>query len=210
VVTKTDPSAGAKGTTLVLVEATRQGFTKGRKLNKVGMKAQDTAELFFDDVRVPVANILGQEGKGFVQLMQQLAWERMQNAIRKAAAAEAVLDHTIAYTSERKAFGKPLIDFQNSRHRLAELKTQVQIGRTFVDHCLELLLRGELDAATAAMAKLWLSEMQGRVVDQCVQLHGGYGYMWEYPVARAYADARVQRIFGGTSEVMKEIVARTL
>ncbi len=210
VVTKTDPAAGAKGTTLVLVEATRPGFTKGHKLQKIGMKAQDTAELFFDDVRVPVDNILGGEGQGFYRLMRELAWERMQIAIRNAAAAEAILDQTIAYTRERKAFGRAVLDFQNSRFRLAELKTQVQLGRTFVDHCLDLLLKGELDADTAAMAKLWTTEMQGRVVDQCVQLHGGYGYMWEYPVARAYADARVQRIFGGTSEIMKEIIARAL
>ena len=210
VVTKTDPAAGAKGTTLVLVEADRPGFTKGRKLKKVGMKAQDTAELFFDDVRVPASNILGEEGKGFIQLMHQLAWERMQIAIRNAASAESILEHTIDYTKERKAFKRSVIDFQNTRFRLAELKTQVQIARTFVDHCLELLLKDELDPATAATAKLWVTEMQGRVADQCVQFHGGYGYMWEYPVARAYADARVQRIFGGTSEIMKEIIARTL
>jgi len=207
---KTDPRQGAKGITLVLVEADRPGFRKGRKLKKIGLKAQDTSELFFDEVRVPPANILGEEGRGFVYLMQELAWERMQIAIRNAAQAEAALALTVEYAKERKAFGKAVADFQHNRFRLAEMKTEITIGRTFVDHCLALLMRGELDDATAAMAKMWLTELAGRVIDQCLQLHGGYGYMWEYPIARAYADARVQRIFGGTNEIMREIVARTL
>jgi acyl-CoA dehydrogenase len=153
---------------------------------------------------------LGGEGQGFSLLMQELAWERMQIAIRNVATAEATLEQTIDYTRDRKAFGRPIADFQNTRFKLAEAKTEIQVGRVFVDRCLELVVRRALDPATAAMAKLWCTEMCGRVVDECLQLHGGYGYMWEYPVARAYADARVQRIFGGTSEIMKEIVARTL
>ncbi|HYM30719.1 MAG TPA: acyl-CoA dehydrogenase family protein [Candidatus Cybelea sp.] len=210
VVAKTDPAQGAKGMSLVLVEAGTPGFTKGRNLHKVGLKAQDTSELFFSDVRVPITNLLGEEGKGFKYLMQELAWERLQVAIRNVAMAEAALDHTIAYTRERKAFGHAIADFQNSRFRLAECKTEVQIARAFVDHCLALVVKRELDAASAAMAKLFATETSGRVIDECLQLHGGYGYMWEYPIARFYADARVQRIFGGTSEIMKEIVARTL
>ncbi|MCW5750829.1 MAG: acyl-CoA dehydrogenase family protein [Alphaproteobacteria bacterium] len=210
VVTKTDPKLGARGISLVLVEADRPGFTKGRKLKKIGLKAQDTSELFFDNVRVPPSNMLGEEGKGFAYLMQELAWERMQIAIRNAAVAEAALEETLTYTRQRKAFGRAIADFQHSRFKLAEIRTEVQIGRVFVDHCLSLLMQGELDDATAAMAKLWLSELSGRVIDQCLQLHGGYGYMWEYPIARAWADARVQRIFGGTSEIMKEIIARTI
>lgn len=210
VVAKTDRSQGAKGISLVLVEAGRPGFSKGRKLKKIGLKAQDTSELFFDQVRLPPSNILGEPGKGFTYLMQELAWERMQIAIRNAASAEAALAETLSYTRNRKAFGRPIGEFQYNRFTLAELKTEVQIGRVFVDHCLELLMQDALDDATAAMAKLWLSELSGRVIDQCLQLHGGYGYMWEYPIARAYVDARVQRIFGGTSEIMKEIIARTL
>jgi acyl-CoA dehydrogenase len=210
VVAKTDPAKGAKGMSLVLVEADRKGFSKGRNLHKIGTHAQDTSELFFADVRVPASNLLGEEGQGFKSLMQELAWERLQVAIRNQAMAEAALEHTIAYTRERKAFGSAVIDFQNSRFKLAECKTQVQIGRTMVDHCLGLVVKRELDATTAAMAKLWCSEMCGRITDECLQLHGGYGFMWEYPITRFYADARVQRIFGGTSEIMKEIVARTL
>lgn len=209
-VTKTDPKAGAKGTTLVLVEGDRAGFTKGRNLKKIGLKAQDTSELFFNDVRVPVSNILGGEGQGFYRLMQELAWERMQIAIRNAAVAEAVLEETVAYVNQRKAFGRAIGDFQNTRFKLAEAKTEVEIGRVFVDRCLDLVVKNELDAASAAMAKLWVSEMVGRVIDQCLQFHGGYGYMWEYSIARHYVDARVQRIFGGSNEIMKEIIARSL
>lgn len=210
VVTKTDPNAGAKGTTLFLVEAGTPGFEKGRNLDKLGLKAQDTAELFFDDVRVPASNMLGGEGKGFFCLMQELAWERLQIAIGATATTEAVLEETIEYTKNRSAFGKDLIEFQNSRFKLAEQKTQVQIARVFVDKCIEELLKGELEVATAAMAKYWTSEVENRVIDECLQLHGGYGFMWEYRVARSYADARVQRIYGGTNEIMKELIARSL
>jgi len=210
VVTKTDPTAGAKGTTLFLVEAGTPGFEKGRNLDKLGLKAQDTAELFFDDVRVPAKNMLGGEGKGFFCLMQELAWERLQIAISAAATMEAVLDETIEYTKDRSAFGKNIIQFQNSRFKLAEQKTQVQIARVFVDKCIEELLKGTLDVATAAMAKYWTSDLENKVIDECLQLHGGYGFMWEYRVARSYADSRVQRIYGGTNEIMKEIIAREL
>ncbi len=210
VVAKTDTDAGAQGISLVLVEAERDGFSKGRKLKKIGLKAQDTAELFFDDVRVPMTNLLGEEGKGFIYLMQELAWERMQVAIMGIAAAEAALEQTIAYTKERKAFGRAIGEFQNSRFKLAEMKTEIAIGRVFVDRCVDLLLADKLDVETAAMAKLWVSELQCRVVDQCLQLHGGYGYMWEYPIARAFADSRVQRIYAGTNEIMKELISRTL
>ena len=209
-VTKTDPSQGAKGVSLILVEATREGFTKGRNLDKIGMKAQDTAELFFDNVRVPVSNLLGAEGKGFLMLMQELAWERMQIAIGGIASAESILDETIKYTKERKVFGNPIANFQNTRFKLADLKSQIQIGRVFVDKCLDLIIKKELDASTAAMAKMWCSDLNCKVIDECLQLHGGYGYMWEYRVARAYADARVSRIYGGSNEIMKELVARTI
>lgn len=210
VVTKTDPSAGAKGTSLVLVEAGREGFTKGRRLKKLGMKAQDTSELFFDNVRVPMTNMLGEEGQGFIYLMQELAWERLQVAITAITAAEAAIEQTVAYTKERKAFGRSIADFQNTRFKLAELTTQTQIGRVFVDKCIELVCEGKLDAETGAMAKYWCSDLQCKVIDECLQLHGGYGYMWEYPIARAYADARVQRIYAGTNEIMKEIIGRSL
>jgi len=210
VVAKTDPSAGAKGTSLVLVETDRAGFKRGRNLEKIGMKAQDTSELFFDGVRVPASNILGGEGKGFILLMQELAWERMQIAIGAAAGAEAALQWTLDYTKERQAFGQRVIDFQHNRFRLAEWKTQVQVMRVFVDRLMDELLRGQLDAATAAMAKYWTTDLHCRLLDDCLQLFGGFGYMWEYPIARAYADARVSRIYGGTNEIMKEIVGRTL
>jgi len=210
VICKTDTSVGAKGVSLVLVEADRAGFSRGRNLEKIGLKAQDTSELFFEGVRVPVTNRLGGEGRGFAYLMQELPRERLLIGIGAVAAMEAVLDWTLAYTKERKAFGKPIIDFQNSRFKLAEVKTEVKIARVFLDHCTALHMKGELDVPTAAMCKLWLTETYGRVVDTCLQLHGGYGYMWEYPIARAYADARVQRIFGGANEIMKEIIGRSL
>jgi len=209
-VAKTDPREGAKGISLILVEGDRKGFTKGRNLEKIGMKAQDTSELFFSDVRVPAANRLGAEGQGFGMLMQELAWERLQIAITAMANSEAALDWTIDYVKQRKAFGRAVAEFQNTRFKLAELKTQVQIGRVFVDRCIELVVQKQLDAATAAMAKYWCSDLQCKVVDECLQLHGGYGYMWEYPIARAYADSRVQRIYGGTNEIMKELIARTI
>ena len=210
VVAKTNPELGAKGTSLFVVEAGTPGFSKGKRLKKLGLKAQDTSELFFDNVRVPASRMLGREGEGFIYLMQELPWERMMIAIRAVANAEAAIEWTTEYVRNRKAFGKTVFDFQSTRFKLAELKTEVQVGRVFVDRCIESVLKRELDTATASMAKLWTTEMQCKVLDECLQLHGGSGYMLEYPVTRAYADARVQRIFGGTSEIMKEVISRTL
>jgi acyl-CoA dehydrogenase len=210
VAVKTDPKAGAKGVSLVLVEATREGFSRGRNLEKLGLKAQDTSELFFDNVRVPATNMIGEEGRGFAYLMNELPRERLLVAISAVAVMEAALRWTIDYTRDRKAFGKAIAEFQNTRFKLAEVKTEVTVARVFLDDCVTKFLRGELDVATAAMAKWWLTELQGRVVDTCLQLHGGYGFMWEYPIARAYADSRIQRIYAGTTEIMKEIVARSL
>lgn len=210
VVAKSNPDLGAKGISLFLVEAGTPGFSKGRRLKKLGLKAQDTSELFFDNVRIPGNRLLGHEGEGFFYLMKELPWERMMIAIRAVANAEAAIGWTLDYVRNRKAFGKTVFDFQTARFKLAELKTEVQVGRAFVDRCLESVLVGELDTATASMAKLWCTEMQGRVIDECLQLHGGSGFMLEYPITRAYADARVQRIFGGTSEIMKEVISRTL
>ena len=207
---KTDRSEGARGISLVMVEADRAGFERGRRLKKLGTKAQDTSELFFNDVRVPVTNLIGEEGKGFGYMMQELAWERMHVGIQAVSCCEAAIQWTIDYTKQRRAFGKAIIDFQNSRFTLAEMKTEVQVGRVFLDRCLEAVLEGKLDTTTAAMVKLWTSEMQGKVLDACLQLHGGYGFMWEYPITRAYADARVQRIYAGTNEIMKELIGRTL
>lgn len=207
---KTDPKEGAKGISLVIVEADRPGFARGRNLEKIGNKAQDTSELFFDNVRVPPSNILGAEGKGFSYLMQELPQERLIVGLAAVAIMEAALEWTLAYTRDRKAFGRPIADFQNSRFKLAEVATEVQVARVFVDKCLELHIAGQLDVPTAAMQKWWLTELEGRVLDICLQLHGGAGFMWEYPIARAYADARVHRIFAGTTEIMKEIVARSL
>lgn len=210
VAAKTDTAAGAKGVTLVLVETDRPGFKRGRNLKKIGQNAQDTAELFFEDVRVPPSNILGEEGRGFACLMNQLPRERMLVAIGAVAMMEAALGWTVEYTRERKAFGKAIADFQNTRFKLAEVKTEITVARTFLDRCLELFLEDKLDTTTAAMAKWWLTELEGRVLDTCLQLFGGYGYMAEYPIARAYADARVHRIYAGTTEIMKELVARSL
>jgi len=209
-VAKTDPNAGAKGTSLVLVEGGDEGFDKGRRLKKLGLKAQDTSELFFDNVRIPADRILGEEGKGFIYLMQELAWERLQVAISAAQAIETALDMTVEYCKERRAFGQALIEMQNTRFKLAEVKTIAQVARTFVDDCMARLLKGELDAETASMAKWWTSDMQNKMIDECLQLFGGYGFMWEYPISRMYADARVQRIYAGTNEIMKEIIARKL
>ncbi|MEE1557542.1 MAG: acyl-CoA dehydrogenase family protein, partial [Alphaproteobacteria bacterium] len=186
------------------------GFRKGRNLEKIGLKAQDTSELFFDDVRVPMTNLLGEEGKGFVYLMQELAWERLQLSISAVANTEAAVEWTIDYTKQREAFGQPIHDFQNTRFKLAEAKTQATVARTFVDKLIALMLEDKLDAETAAMAKWWTSDTQCRVIDECLQLHGGYGYMWEFPIARAWADARIQRIYAGTNEIMKEIIGRSL
>jgi acyl-CoA dehydrogenase len=210
VVAKTDTKQGAKGITLVLVEAEREGFKRGRNLEKIGLKAQDTSELFFDNVRVPRTNILGGEGQGFICLMQELPRERLTIAIGAVSACEAALEETIKYTRDRKAFGRPIADFQNSRFKLAELKAEITVGRVFVDRCIELLAQNKLDVPTAAIAKLWTTELQARVMDQCLQLHGGHGFMWEFPIARQYVDARITRIFGGTNEIMKEIIGRTL
>jgi acyl-CoA dehydrogenase len=213
VVAKTNPAAGAKGTSLLLVERGMPGFETGKLLKKVGMKAQDTAELFFNDVKVPVENLLGgdaQENRGFVCLMEQLPWERMQIAIGAVTGAQAAIDQTLEYVKERKVFGATVGSYQNTRYKLAELQTEVQVAQVFVDRCTELLLANALDTATASMAKYWTTELQCKVVDECVQLHGGYGYMWEYPIARAYADVRVQRIYGGTTEIMKEVISRSM
>jgi acyl-CoA dehydrogenase len=211
VVAKTDPAAGAKGTSLVLVEQGMPGFSKGKRLKKLGMKAQDTSELFFDNVNVPAENLLGGqafEGRGFICLMEQLPWERLQIAIGAVAAAQAAIDWTVQYVKDRKVFGQPVASYQNTRYTLAELQTEVQVARVFVDKCCELVCEDKLDTATASMAKYWCSDLQCKVMDECVQLHGGYGYMWEYPITRAYADARVQRIYGGTNEIMKEVISR--
>ena len=211
VVAKTNPSAGGKGTSLILVERGMPGFETGKRLKKVGLKAQDTSELFFSDVKVPLDNLLGGEAfenRGFICLMEQLPWERLQIAITAIASAQAAIDWTTAYVKERKAFGQLVADFQNTRFKLAEMQTEVQIAQVFLDKCTELLMVDKLDTATASMAKYWTTDLQCKVVDECVQLHGGYGYMWEYPIARAYADARVQRIYGGTNEIMKEVIAR--
>src|SRR5271165_6642450 len=212
VVAKTDPAKGAKGTSLIVVEtADAPGFKRGRNLDKVGMEAQDTSELFFDDVRVPTSNLLGaQEGLGFVQLMQQLPQERLTIGIGGVAVIEQALDDTIAYVKERKAFGQRLIDFQNTQFRLAECKTEGTVARVFVDRLIGLHLEGKLDAATASMAKYWVSELENKIVDACLQLFGGYGYMNEYPIARMFRDSRVQRIYGGANEIMKVLIARTL
>ena len=213
VVAKTNPAAGGKGTSLLLVERGMAGFSVGKRLQKMGLKAQDTSELFFDQVRVPADNLLGGpalENKGFICLMEQLPWERLQIAIGAVAAAQAAIGWTVDYVKERKVFGQPVASFQNTRFTLAELQTEVQLARVFVDKCTELLLQEKLDTATASMAKYWCSDLQCKVMDECVQLFGGYGYMWEYPFTRAYADARVQRIYGGTNEIMKEVISRSM
>lgn len=208
--TKTDSTAGAKGVTLFLVDTSLAGFRKGKNLQKLGMKAQDTSELFFDDVRVPASAMLGEEGKGFELMMTKLAQERLAQAIRSATVAETVIEWTVDYTANRKAFGRTIGDMQNTQFKLAELKTEAVVGRQFVDKCIEIFMKGELDAVDAAMAKMWLSNMHCKVVDECLQLFGGWGYMWEYPIARAYADARIVKIAGGSIEVMKHIIGRQM
>ncbi|MFI6713011.1 acyl-CoA dehydrogenase family protein [Nonomuraea sp. NPDC050478] len=210
VVAKTDPSAGARGVTLLVVERGMEGFGRGRNLDKIGMKAQDTAELFFENVRVPVANRLGPEdGQGFFQLMNNLPQERMSIAVAAVAAAETVLAATIEYCKNRQAFGRNLGSFQNTRFVLAELATETEIARHYVDKCVLALNAGTLTAVDAAKAKWWTTELQTKVIDRCLQLHGGYGYMMEYPVAKAWLDSRVQTIYGGTTEIMKEIIGRS-
>ncbi|MCC8943907.1 acyl-CoA dehydrogenase family protein [Bradyrhizobium sp. Arg62] len=203
---------GVRGFSLLVIETENTaGFQRGRRLDKVGLKAQDTAELFFDDARVPVGNLLGGvEGRGFYQLMEQLAKERINIAMQALALSEAALAETVTYVKERKVFGKRLIEFQNTRMVLAEAKTAASVTRTFVETCIDRLIAGTLDAETAAMAKWWATEKQCEIIDQCVQLHGGYGYMLEYPVARMWSDGRIQKIWGGSNEVMKELIARAL
>jgi len=210
VVVKTDPSAGSNGISLFLVEAGTPGFSKGSNLEKIGLKAQDTSELFFQDVRVPKENLLGGEGRGFVCLMQDLPQERLSVSLIGLAMAESILEQTVAYVKERKAFGKAIATFQNTQFKLAELDTEVTAARVFLDRCLELHIEEKLDTATASKAKLLCTELQCKVNDECLQLHGGYGYMAEYPVARAFVDARVQRIYAGTNEIMKLIIGREL
>jgi alkylation response protein AidB-like acyl-CoA dehydrogenase len=210
VVTRTDPTAGHRGFSLLVVERDMPGFTRGRNLEKIGQKSQDTAELFFDQVRVPAANVLGQQGRGFYHLMHNLPAERLSIAVSAVAGARAIFTETVAYAKNRTAFGQPIGAFQHNRFVLAELDTELDIAQVYVDRCLEAVVAGELTAVEAAKAKWWTTELQKRVVDACVQLHGGYGYMLEYPVARAYLDARVQTIYGGTTEIMKEIIGRDL
>jgi acyl-CoA dehydrogenase len=210
VVAKTEPELGAKGVSLILVEADRVGFRKGRKLEKMGQAAADTAELFFDDVRVPVSNLLGEENKGFAYLMQELAQERFIIAVGAAAKLEAMLDETIRYTKERVVFGKPLFEFQNTRFKLAEIKARATAVRMMVDQYLAEHLLRKLTVEEGAIAKLFCTEELGRCLDELLQLHGGYGYMMEYPITRAFVDSRVNRIYGGTSEVMKELISRNL
>jgi alkylation response protein AidB-like acyl-CoA dehydrogenase len=210
VVTRTDPTAGHRGFSLLVVERDMPGFTRGRNLEKIGQKSQDTAELFFDQVRVPAANVLGADGRGFYQLMHNLPAERLSIAVSAVAGARAIFAETVTYAKNRTAFGQPIGAFQHNRFVLAELDTELDIARVYVDRCLEAVVAGELTAVEAAKAKWWTTELQKRVVDACVQLHGGYGYMLEYPVARAYLDARVQTIYGGTTEIMKEIIGRDL
>ncbi len=212
VVAKTDPAQGAKGTSLFVVETEEvSGFRRGRNLDKMGLKGNDTSELFFDDVRVPTDALLGpEEGRGFYQLMEQLPQERLLVAIQAMAMIERALTVTLEYVKERKAFGKRVLDFQNTQFKLAELKSEATIGRVFVDHCIARHIKGDLDPTTASMAKYWTTDLQCKVVDECLQLHGGYGYMNEYPIARMYQDARVQRIYAGTNEIMKVLIARSL
>ncbi|MBX3285005.1 MAG: acyl-CoA dehydrogenase family protein [Actinobacteria bacterium] len=207
---KTDPTQRHKGMSLVVLERGMEGFERGRNLEKVGLHSQDTAELFFTDVQVPVANLLGTEGQGFVHLVHNLPQERLSIAVAGVAAAEAAFGWTLEYVKERQAFGQPVGSFQNSRFQLAEMRTEIDIAQVFVDRCVEALNAGELTAEEAAEAKWWCTELQKRVVDTCLQLHGGYGYMLEYPIARAYTDARITTIYGGTTEIMKEIVGRSL
>ncbi len=212
VVAKTDPKSGAKGTSLMIVETDEvEGFRRGRNLDKIGLKANDTSELFFDDVRIPASNLLGTEtGQGFAQLMNELPQERLLVGVQAIAMIQLALAETIAYVKERQAFGKPILDFQNTQFKLAEAKTEATVARVFVDHCITRHLAGDLDTVTASMVKYWLSDLQCKIVDECLQLHGGYGYMSEFPIARMYQDARVQRIYAGTNEIMKLLISRSL
>ena len=208
--TKTDGSAGAKGVTLFIVESNRPGFARGRNLEKIGMKAQDTSELFFENIRVPSTNMLGKEGKGFSLMMTKLAQERLAQAIRSATVTETVIDWTVDYTSERSVFGQKLANFQNTQFKLADLKAKAAVARVFTDKCISLFMEGKLDPVDAAMAKMFTSELHCEAVDECLQLFGGWGYMSEYPIARAYVDARIVKIAGGSIEIMKTIIARQM
>jgi alkylation response protein AidB-like acyl-CoA dehydrogenase len=210
VVAKTDTSAGSKGISLFLVEADLPGFSKGKNLIKLGLKAQDTSELFFQDVKVPKENLLGEEGRGFIYLMQDLPQERLSIAVGAVANARAILEATVEYTKERKAFGTTVASFQNTQFKLAELVAEVDCAEVYTDRCTELLLEDNLDTVTASKAKLLTTDLQCKVADECLQLFGGWGYMWEYPVCRAFADSRIQRIYGGTNEIMKLIISRDL
>lgn len=208
VAVKTDPTLGAKGISLLLLETGMKGYSKGKPFEKIGLHAQDTCELFFENVEVPKGNLIGKVGEGFKYLMTELAQERLVVGLGAIAGAEGVLTQTVKYTKERIAFGKPISELQNTRFKLAEVATEINVGRAFADRCIELHDKKQLTGADASAAKYWLSDLQGKVADECLQLHGGYGYIWEYPVARAWADARVQRIYAGTNEIMKELIAR--
>ncbi|WP_286696045.1 acyl-CoA dehydrogenase family protein [Spongiibacter sp. UBA1325] len=208
--TKTDSAAGASGVTLFIVEGSMEGFVRGQNLDKLGMKAQDTSELFFENVRVPATNMLGEEGKGFKIMMQKLAQERLAQAIRSATVTETVIEWTKEYVSQREAFGKTIADFQNTQFKLAELHAEAVVGRVFTDKCIKLFMEGKLDSTTAAIAKMQLSNLHCKAVDECLQLFGGWGYMWEYPICRAYADARIVKIAGGSIEIMKTIIAKEI
>ncbi len=210
VAVKTDPAQRHKGMSLLVLERGMEGFERGRNLAKVGLHSQDTAELFFSDVPVPVDNLLGTEGDGFLHLVRNLPQERLSIAVAAVAGAQAAMQWTLEYTKERTAFGQPVASFQNSRFVLAEMRTEIDIAQVYIDRCVEALNAGALTAVEAAEAKWWCTELHKRVVDQCVQLHGGYGYMLEYPIARAYADVRISTIYGGTTEIMKEIIGRDL
>jgi acyl-CoA dehydrogenase len=207
---KSDPQRPRDALTMIIVETDRPGFQRGRRLEKLGLKAQDTSELFFQDVRVPAGNVIGEEHRAFAHLSVNLAQERLVQAVRGVTVAEVTIEQTVAYTLERKAFGQAIADFQNTQFKLAELKSAAVAGRVFVDRCIELQCRGLLDPVDAATAKLLMTELQNRAVDECLQLHGGWGYMWEYPVCRAFADARIMKIAGGSSEILKQIVARDM
>ncbi len=208
---RTDKDGPARrGISILLVDADSPGYIKGRTLKKIGLKAADTAELFFEDLRVPAANLIGEEGEGWRLLTSELVQERLIVAVRAMAACEAALEMTVDYTRDRKAFGQTVFDFQNTRFTLAELASEIQVGRVYVDRCIELRHQGQLDMRSAAMAKLWVTEMQDKVLDACLQLHGGSGYMWESPIARLWADSRIHRIYAGTNEIMKEIISRGL
>ena len=212
VAAKTDQSAGAKGISLVLLDTKNaEGFSRGKPLKKLGLKGNDTAELCFDNVKIPLTNLIGNEaGQGFYQMMNQLPWERLLIGITALGAIDFALQETIKYVQDRKAFGKRIMDLQNTRFKLAEAKTKAEVFRSFVNECIARLIKGKLDAATASMAKYWGSQIQNEIMDECLQLHGGYGYILDYPISRMYADARVQKIYGGSNEIMKELIARSI